>query len=191
MKLNIRKKCDFKPGILLILAVFITTFQSNSQCSIKKEKDAFTGKVTLSSDFEVIGKAEKNGLISFKIIETIANDSDTSLQLVIFINRLTSRCLGEESNMLIKSGEQIIQLKLSIPATQCGTHLYSTINLSSANKQWLRDRYINQIRIQYEKDIFDDFTTNIIDKNNELYALKSSDYFIRIFKCLKKMNRNL
>jgi hypothetical protein len=92
---------------ITVLLVLLSTCKLNGQCNLKTKEDPFTGIKTISTDYVTIGIDGRNGSIQLKLTEYI--NKDTSLRLYFHVNRLTKRCLGTESKLMIKSGEIIVK----------------------------------------------------------------------------------
>jgi hypothetical protein len=168
---------------ILILLTFSVSFQLNGQRNLMKVKDPYTGIESRSTDYELVGIVGRSGSIKCKLTEYI--DKDTAMRLDVSISRLTSRCLGPESKMLIKSGSVTITVKLS-GQNLCDKQFEDYGMLSLEEIKFLKQNRISGITVYYLKG-FDNFDVENIDRHGyDLFTENKSDYFISTLKYFKK-----
>jgi hypothetical protein len=167
-----------------LVALFITIFFSYSllaQGRLKIEKDMFTGTEIKSTSYQTIGYVGNNGTIKIKLEQYI--DKDTTLKLFISIKRATSRCLGQDSRVLIKAGKQIVTIDL-IGKEDCGLNIENYGILSKTDIPYLKENKVIAIRVHYTND-FDDFKVSTSGNSMDMFNENNADYFIRAFKLFK------
>jgi hypothetical protein len=168
------------------LFIWLFAHQLNGQCVLKTEKDSFTGLITRSTNYELVGNtARRNGELRFKVTQIF--EKDTTIRLYLKIHRTTRRCFGAESKIMLKFGEEIFTLGLS-QMNDCGINLQDYVELSPDTIIYLTEKKISAIRIKYANgfDVFDDFAvTNVRDEKWHTHFENKSDYFIRTLKCFE------
>jgi hypothetical protein len=162
--------------ILLTFILMVFYYYSFAQCNLKTGKEPFTGVKTRSSNYASVGTCERQGIIRFKLTEYI--DSDSIVRLNVSIKRMSSRCFGISSKILINTGDTIITLKLS-GQDNCGRHLDNYADLSLNDIKILEQNKMVGIRVNYEKG-YDDFYVE------DSYVASRADYFSRTLECFEK-----
>ena len=156
--------------ILLVIGLFI--IQVSGQ-DLKTEIDPYTGIKTKSTDYVTMGTVGKTGTIKFKLTQWIGKD--TTLRLYIFVNRVSIRCLDENSRVQINYGDGVVSLKL-VEEKHCGSRLEDYAILTPDNIKKLKNNRIGGIRVNYTRD-YEDFKLFERGGFND-----QSDYFMRLLK---------
>ncbi len=149
--------------------IFFLSLQIKAQCSLKTTKDPCDDIVTRSAYFENV--STKPSDLKLKIEQNITF-RDTTIALVILLTPSYRCCFGQESKILIKSGNDIITLHFT-GQTICrdeGEKLSDYAKLNRESVDFLKSHTISSIRIYYTNS-YDDF------------EIKKQDYFIRTLRC--------
>lgn len=173
----------------LLISLCLTMFPAAlySQCDWDKSsgEDPFTGLVTRATVWENIVRSTSGG-VSFKIVEF---PQDTSIYLYVKIslpqNMNSIRCFNDESQILLKSGENIKSLDFANDEVDCGTILINSCELTPEMIEFLKQNSIEMFRIVFAEGQ-KDFT--ILDpdrKRQPEYYKNKADYFIRTLKCFE------
>ncbi|MFZ2339975.1 MAG: hypothetical protein WAW07_09695 [Bacteroidales bacterium] len=176
---------------ILIIILFIIhpelTAQkiTNSQCKWQKnEVDPFTRIKQRTTEWERVGfnnimNNNIHGNVKFAVSEQIS-ENDTIFTL--WINTFTGEnvCFNDQSVVLIKSGETIIDFPL-LAGINCGNSLVNYSVISPADMEFLKKNPIDLLRIQFSGD--GNLIINFDIKNVNRYSKLTTDYFIRTLKC--------
>jgi hypothetical protein len=156
-------------SVITIFFVLVFSLSVRAQCSLKTTKDPCEDIVTRSVYYENV--SSKPSVLKLKIEQNITY-KDTSTSLFILISPTYKSCFGKESKILIRSGNDVINLPFSGQVT-CkgeGEKLVNFAEMSRRNINFLKDHTISTIRVYYTNS-YDDF------------VIKKPDYFIRNLKC--------
>jgi hypothetical protein len=149
--------------------IFFLSLQIKAQCSLKTTKDPCDDIVTRSAYFENV--STKPSDLKLKIEENITF-KDTTIALVVLLTPSYRCCFGQESRILIKSGNDIITLHFT-GQTICrdeGEKLTDYAKLTRESVDFLKSHTISSIRVYYTNS-YDDF------------VVRKQDYFIRTLRC--------
>ncbi len=156
-------------SITAFFLIFVLSISVKAQCRLKTIKDPCDDIVTRSAYYENV--SSKPGVLRLKIEQNITF-RDTSTSLFILLTPSYKCCLGKESKLSIKSGDDIVTIPFS-GKTICkseGEKLTDCAELTKGNIEFLKAHTISTIRVYYT-DSYDDF------------VIKKQDYFIRTLMC--------
>jgi hypothetical protein len=166
--------------IILIAVILLCCNPLKSQCSWEHKtkktsewiEDPFDKTLSRSTMWSPLcGNFSTS--ISFKIKENI-KESDTTFYVYIKYRGLnnTSDCFNDDSQLLIKAGENILRINL-LGGIHCGDILVNYGVLKKKDMQMLKEVHIDILRIKYAEGI-EDYTIKF-DEDKE--------YFMQTLKC--------
>jgi hypothetical protein len=156
-------------SIITTFLISVISFSAVAQCNLKISMHPCEDIVTRSLGYENV--CSKPCVLKLKIEQNIAN-KDTSTSLFIFLTPSYKSCFGKESRIVMKSGNDVIDLPFSgqITCKNEGEKLINYAEMSKGDISFLKEHTINTIRVYYTNS-YDDF------------IIKKQDYFIRNLKC--------
>jgi hypothetical protein len=151
----------------------------NGQRNLLTKKDKQTGIISISSNYELIGKIGATGKMQFKLIQYLTED--TTMRLYFIFNRSTERCLGPGSKIIIKLGTILDTLNTS-GMKHCSNILEDYAELYPNDINLLKQIEMDGFKIQYRKP--DGFYPDA--KFEDSFIWINPVYFIKTLKYFEK-----